>query len=157
MGKKTVTNLEFLAALIGRWEGKGEGFGQTSEVMNTFEWALDNKFVLSKSKSIGYNPEGKIVEIHEDLGMYSYDQERERIVLREFYTEGYVNTYVMDEGETSVEFSLTTEHTEHAGGLKARLRFRFNSEDTLEMVLDLARPGEELKPCQKISLKRTAA
>ena len=39
------------------------------------------------------NPEG---EIHEDLGLLSYDEAREIYVLREFHVEGYMNQYVVE-------------------------------------------------------------
>jgi IstB-like ATP binding protein len=38
------------------------------------------------------NPKG---EVHEDLGVFSYDGARKRIVLRQFHVEGFVNQYVM--------------------------------------------------------------
>lgn len=40
------------------------------------------------------NPKG---EVHEDFGIFSYDQARKTFVMRGFYVEGFVNTYVMDE------------------------------------------------------------
>lgn len=43
----------------------------------------------STSEPQELNPEGKV---HEDLGIFSYDENRARIVLREFHSEGFVIT-----------------------------------------------------------------
>ena len=40
------------------------------------------------------NPKG---EVHEDLGLFSYDGKRKKFVLRQFHVEGFVNEYVEQE------------------------------------------------------------
>ena len=88
-------NLGNLESLIGSWKRKGRGFGNVSEVENSFEYVLDCNFVRSETKSVAKDADGKIAEIHEGWGMFSYDLDRDAIVLREIYSEGYVNIYHM--------------------------------------------------------------
>jgi len=144
--------LEKLNFLIGAWTGQGESFGQTAAVEHRFEYILQNKFIQSSTRSISRNADGEVTEIHEDLGIYSYDPDRDVVVLREFYTEGYVNTYLMEETETG--FVFTTERTQGAGGLRARLSYIVISEDAFEETLDLASPGKDFSFCLKNVMQR---
>jgi len=97
MTNVNTSGLDQLRFLIGRWQGHSEGFGQRSEVEHTYRYILNNQFIQSKTKSTTYAEDGSIKEIHEDLGVYSYDVSREKIILRGFYSEGYVNVYVMED------------------------------------------------------------
>lgn len=144
--------LEFL---IGSWKGKGRGFGNESEVENSFEYVLDSQFIRSKTRSVAKRLDGEIEEVHEDWGMFSYDPERDAIVLREFYSEGYVNVYLMEEvDEPGNLLVFTSEKTEGTGGLRARLRYQLLSESVCKVALDLARPGEEFRQCQLVEMTR---
>ena len=49
---------------------------------------------------------------------------------------------------------FTSEKTEGAGGLRARLRYEFLSESVCKLALDLARPGEEFRECQLVEMTR---
>ena len=144
--------LEKLSFLIGAWTGDGESFGQTAAVEHRFEYILQNKFIQSRTRSVSRNSDGESTEIHEDMGVFSYDSDRDVVVLREFYTEGYVNTYLMEETETG--FVFTTERTESAGGLMARLSFTVLSDDVFEETLELAGPGKEFSHCLRNVMKR---
>lgn len=151
------TGLKRLEFLLGRWSGDGEGFGHKSKVENSYEYVLQGKFIQSRSHSVARDDDGNLIEVHEDIGMFSYDPDRDAIILREFYTEGYVNIYVAEEvGDSGGSLTFTSEKTEGAGGLGARLRLNLISEDEYVMFLDLARPGEEFRECQVIRMRRDA-
>ena len=51
-------------------------------------------------------------------------------------------------GEPDKRLVFTSEKTERAGGLKARLRYDFLSDDAFTVCLDLAKPGDEFRECQ---------
>ena len=144
-----------LQFLIGSWQGQGEGFGQKSEVEHTYQSLFQGQFIQSKTKSTTRGPDGKVLEVHEDLGLFSYDGARQLVVMRGFYSEGYVNTYLMeDTGDAKNQLIFTTESTENAGGMRARLRLQIISEDQYEMTLDLAQGESEFKPCQKTRMRK---
>jgi hypothetical protein len=158
MSEKSNNGLKKLEVLIGKWSGHGAGFGHTSDVEHEFEFVLQGKFIRSVTHSVAHDDAGEVVEVHEDLGMFSYDPDRETIILREFYTEGYVITYVMKEGDKPGEgFVFTSEETEGTGGLQAQLRLDMLSQDEYQMFLDLANPGEDWRECQALRMRRNSS
>ena len=76
-------------------------------------------------------------------------------MLRAFYSEGYVNVYKMEVVESDdLTLIFTTERTENAGDLRARLRYDLKDDEELIVSLDLSRPGEEWRECQVVYLRR---
>jgi hypothetical protein len=53
--------------LEGRWEGRGEGFGQTSEVTHEWWFVMGGTFLRLETRSVARGGDGA-VEIHEDVG-----------------------------------------------------------------------------------------
>ena len=156
MTDKDLHGLDQLRFLIGHWQGHSEGFGQKSEVEHSYQILFQEQFIQSKTKSTTYAQDGSIKEVHEDLGMFSFDAERQKVIFRGFYSEGYVNIYVMeDRREDENQLVFTTEKTENAGGMMARLRMEIIAENEYEMVLDLAPAGGEFKPCQTTRMKKS--
>ena len=150
--KEGLSQLDFL---IGSWSGHGKGFGHTSKVWNTYQYVLQDKFIQSQAESIARDDSGEVIEFHEDMGIFSYDPDREAIILREFYTEGYVNEYVVEAVSGSEgSYIYRGEKSEGSGGLRAQLRLNLISDDEYEMYLDLARPGEDFRECQEIHMFR---
>jgi hypothetical protein len=155
MSENEQDGLERIAFLIGKWTGEGEGFGQTSQVEHSYRYVLQNRFIESKTKSIVSDDDESILEVHEDLGMFSYDTEREAIVLRQFHSEGYVNVYTMDDpSEHAGGIVFTSDKTEGAGGLLARLRYDLESTGSYTVSLDLANPGQDFRECQVVRMRR---
>ncbi|HLF89116.1 MAG TPA: heme-binding beta-barrel domain-containing protein [Anaerolineales bacterium] len=157
MPEKKVIGLNPLRFLIGKWEGHGEGFGQKSEVEHSYQFVLQDQFIQSQTTSIVRGEDGTTEEIHEDLGIFSFDSARKKIIFRAFYSEGYINEYVMEEGtQAENQIILTTEKAENAGGMMARLRTEIISENEYVMTLDLANKGGEFKPCQVIRMRKVS-
>jgi hypothetical protein len=134
---------EPLQFLEGTWEGGEPG---VSKVTQVYQFVLDGNFLHMKTRSVfeptEKNPKG---EIHEDFGIFSYDQGRKTFVMRGFYVEGFVNTYVMDEiSEDGKAFTFLTEHVENAPkGTKAKLVFKVLSDAEIEQSFHAAFPGGE--------------
>jgi len=141
-----------LRFLLGTWEGGSE----SSVVTHTYEFVVQDKFIQSRTRSEAEAPDGDgPAEVHEDVGYFSYDPDRELIVFRQFLSEGYVNTYTLAPKENPGDsLVFTSESTEGAGGMQARLTIRAPAPDSYEMLLDLASPGKEFFTCQRISMKR---
>jgi len=142
--------------LLGEWQGVGVGFGGESLVRHTYEFVIQGHFIQSTTVS-KFQPkkDGTPAEIHEDWGFLSYDSDRGKIVFRQFLSEGFVNTYLLeDPAPGSEDLIFTSEHTEGAGGMAARLTFSFDGIDAFRLVLDLASPGKDFFACQTLDMKR---
>jgi hypothetical protein len=85
------------AFLIGSWQGNGSGQPGNSQVERSYQIILNGNFLEVKNKST-YPPQSRNPqeEIHEDLGLFSYDKARKTYVLRQFQVEGFVNGYSRD-------------------------------------------------------------
>jgi len=142
--------------LFGEWQGSGSGFGGESQVRHTYGFVLQNNFIRSTTVS-KFQPkeDGTPGEIHEDWGFISFDSDRGKIVFRQFLSEGFVNTYVLeDPGPGSGALVFTSENTEGAGGMAARLTFTFEEKDSYRLVLELASPGKDFFECQTMVMER---
>jgi hypothetical protein len=134
---------EPLRFLEGTWEGGEEG---VSKVKQIYQFVLNGNFLYMKTRAAfeptKKNPKG---EVHEDFEIISYDRERKMFVMRGFYQEGFVNTYVMKGlSEDGKSFSFLTEHVENAPeGTKAKLEFKVLSSDEMEQSFFVAFPGRE--------------
>jgi hypothetical protein len=140
--------------LEGTWEGGEAG---VSKVTQVYQFVLDGNFLYMKTRSVfeptEKNPEG---EIHEDFGVFSYDRAKKKFVMRGFYVEGFVNTYVMDQiSEDGKEFTFLTEHVENAPeGTKAKLVFKVLNEDEIVQSFHVAFPGREFSCFFEHNLKK---
>ncbi len=136
-----------LRFLEGTWTGQGDGMSGVSNVTQTYAFILGSKFMEMRTRSEfkpqEKNPKG---EIHEDLGLFSYDGARKTFVLRSFYVEGFVNRYVLEEISTDGRtLTFVTEAVENAPpGTKAKLVFIWDGKRVLEQSFFVAFPGQEL-------------
>jgi hypothetical protein len=150
------TSLNFL---VGSWQGTGTGQPGNSQVERSYQFILNGKFLEERNKSTyppqNQNPQG---EIHEDLGLFSYDKARKTFVYRQFHLEGFVNQYVMDylapDGKTIV---FTTESIENIpAGWRARETYQVLSPDEFTETFELAEPGKDFELYVKSQFKRLA-
>jgi hypothetical protein len=111
-----------LKYLEGTWQMKKPGVENTQ----TYSFFFHNKFLKMKTKVVfaqtEKNPKG---EIHEDMGIFSYDAMKKKLVLRSFHIEGFVNQYILSErSKDGKVLTFTTELVENAPpGTKAKLIF----------------------------------
>lgn len=103
-------------------------------------------FLYARNRSVfepqERNPEG---DVHQDWQIYSYDRELERIVLRQFHSEGYVHRYVHDPDDDQGDWVFVSEQIENAPSMRAKLVLRRLGENTFEETFYLAFPGGELR------------
>jgi hypothetical protein len=142
--------------LVGSWKGEGTGMGGISRVTHTYEYVIQDNFLHMRTRSEFQSKEKQDpVEVHEDWSFFSYDPDREKLILRQFLSERYVNTYVLnsidDDGKTMV---FTTVSAEGAGGMGARITYRVLGPDRYELTLDLAPPGQEFFSCRRLRMAR---
>jgi hypothetical protein len=136
--------LMILTPLIGTWEGEGRGHPGTSSVRRTYSWALRGTFVEVRSASSyppqDANPDG---EEHEEIGYFSFDRSRQKVVYRVFYIEGFVTQYVLQADANTLVFD--SEALENIPtGYTARETLHLIAPGRFEEVFELARPGEPL-------------
>ena len=145
-----------IRVLLGEWEGAGSGFGGKSQVRHTYTFILQDQFIHSTTFS-EFQPkeDGTPGEIHEDWGFFSFDSDRGKIVFRQFLSEGFVNTYVLEDPVPGAGILVfTSERTEGAGGMAARLTFTFDGINAHRHVLELAPPGKDFFSCQSLVMDR---
>ena len=145
---------EPLRILEGTWEGEEPG---VSKVTQVYQFVLNGNFLHMKTRSVfeptEKNPKG---EVHEDFGIFSYDQGRKTFMMRGFYVEGFVNTYVMDEiSEDGKNFTFLSEHVENAPeGTEAKLVFKVLNDDEVEQSFHVSFPGREFSCLYINNLKK---
>lgn len=138
-------------------EGKWEARNKSSIVTQEYQFILNSKYLQMKTRAVfeptEKNPEG---EVHEDMGIFSYDHSRKKFILRGFYVEGFVNQYVLEDiPEDGKSYTFITEKIENAPpGTQAKLIFRVIDKDEVEQSFYVAWPGKEYNCYSINTLKR---
>lgn len=147
--------LQPLAFLIGRWEGTSEGQPGAARVVREYTRVLNSRFIRAQNQSV-YHPQEKNPkrEVHEDLGMFSFDASRQRLVFRQFHKEGFVNQYVHDATQAG-KVVFTTEAIENIPtGWRARETYTVLGSDEFEELFELAEPGKPFELHSRARFKR---
>jgi len=133
---------------VGRWEGTGKGEPGASKTEREYKFVLNGKFLHTQNRSV-YEPQLKNPkgEVHEDMGLFSYDKSAKQFVFRQFHGEGFVNHYVQSnlssDGKTIV---FTAERIENIpSGWRARETYKIVSPNEFTEVFELAEPGKEFQ------------
>ena len=146
-----------LRLFIGSWEGDSQGQPGNGKTDRQYAFVLRNRFVQASNKAV-YPPQDKNPrgEIHEDLGLFSYDRASKKLVFRQFHVEGFVIHYtlqsVSEDGRTIVFTSTGIENI--APGWVARETYRFVSDDEFIETFSLAGPGKEFETYSETRLRR---
>ena len=115
-----VDHWENLRYLIGTWKMEKPDVTNIQQ----YSFLFDGKFIQMKTRAV-FKPTAKKPkgEIHEDLNIFSYDGTSDTLMLRSFYSEGFVNIFTL--GDVSADgkiLTFTTRAVENAPeGTKARL------------------------------------
>jgi hypothetical protein len=145
-----------IAPLIGDWVGTSEGQPGKGDVERGYTRLFGSRFVQVRNRTV-YPPQEKNAkgETHEDVGIYSFDRARNRIVFRQFHTEGFVNQYVHEPG-AGTTLVFTSESIENIpAGWRARETLIITGRDMLEEIFELAEPGKDFALYSRSRLKRT--
>lgn len=143
--------------LEGEWTGTAEGEPGLGTVHRTYQFVLNHRFLHERNVS-AYAPraEGQTGELHEHWSMISYDRQRQRLVLRQFHQEGFVNQYVLDE-EASADGRLdfVSEALENLDNRwRALETYEAASENAFTETFELAPPGGAFSVYSKTSFTR---
>jgi len=133
-----------LKLLAGTWEGEIDGKLGTGKGLRRYELIMGDRFLLCRHLSVRLpqekSPQG---DQHEELGIFSYDSERNTIVFREFMSEGVVVRSACEvEGMKVV---CTSEAVESGPGIRSRLTLEITDRYRFTEVYELAWPGQDLE------------
>lgn len=155
---KAQNDLARLENLIGTWEGTGTGFGNSKSVISAeYSWLMNKQYIKVKHHSefepTDQNPEG---EIHDDMGIISFDKSRKVVVFRQYHVEGYFNEYVLNDSISSPEkLIFETERIENfVPGGRAKFTIKLIGKDEIQTVFDVGFPGREMACFGTNNLKR---
>ncbi len=148
--------LQRLAFLIGRWEGTSEGQPGKGIVRREYARALQSRYIRVVNRSEypaqAKNPKG---EVHEDEGWFSVDRARQRLVFRQFHTEGFVNQYVEDADSSATKLVFMTESIENIpAGWRARETYVVHGPDEFEEVFEMSEAGKPFELYSRARLRR---
>ena len=125
-----------LARMVGRWTGTLKGHPGKGPVERHYERILGSKFIQVRNRSTyppqEKNPKG---ETHEDIGFFSFDRTRKRVVFRQFHVDGFVDQYVLDPSSTVDRVVFVSESIESIPpGSRARETYVFTVSDQVEEI-----------------------
>jgi len=142
--------------LIGKWTSRSEGQPGEGTGEREYVRVLGTRFVQARNVATyppqAKNPKG---ERHEDIGLFSFDNARKKLVLRQFHVEGFVNQYLADLPAKPGVLVFTTEAIENIPpGWRARETYTVLGPDEIEEVFELAEPGKDFELYSRTRLKR---
>jgi hypothetical protein len=149
---------EPLRFFLGTWSGTCSGKPGEGRVERSYAFVLNEQFLQVTGRSTfepqERNPDG---EIHEELGLWSYDRARGVHVCREFLAEGFVNRYVL-ESHDAARLVLVTEAIESLPpGWEARTTVEILSEDHFTETFELRKPDGNWDCYITTELRRASA
>ncbi|WP_242344155.1 hypothetical protein [Anaeromyxobacter terrae] len=131
--------------LEGRWKGQSSGEPGKGVSVREYRLELRGRYLVGRNRSV-WDPKTRDAkpEVHQDMGVFSYDKAAKKIVLRQFHVEGFVNEYVLDgtspDGKT---FTFVTVRIENIGaGWRAREVYERVSQDEVIETFSQAAPGK---------------
>jgi hypothetical protein len=148
-------SLAILDGLIGRWQGTSEGQPGQGTVEREYTRILRSRFVQAQNRSVyppqEKNPKG---EEHLDTAVFSFDRQRQQIVMRQFHVEGFVSQYVL-QSATASTFVFVSEAIENIpAGFRARETYQFTGPDGLVETFEMAEPGKDFAVYSRTTLRK---
>jgi hypothetical protein len=124
-----------LRVLEGKWEGSAGGEPGKGVSTREHKFEMNGRFLVGRNRLV-YEPKPPSTkpEVHEDLGIFSYDRGAKKFVPRQFHLEGFVNEYVQTENPKE--------------------SYRVISKDEIEETFSLAQPGKDFEVYSRTLLKR---
>lgn len=145
-----------LKLLEGSWVGEIDGKLGTGKGFQRYVLILRDQYLMRRHVSIRLpqekSPKG---DQREELGVYSFDSDRKKIVLREFLIEGVVVRSTCEVNQMTV--SCASEAVESGPGIRSRMTLEFESRYRFTERYELGWPGKELELYSTNTWTRTPA
>jgi hypothetical protein len=122
--------LAAISWLVGDWAGVSEGQPGVSASSRHAKRVHNGKFIMIEGRSVYPKQEkNKSGEVHTSTDIWSFDKQRNLIVMRQFDNLGFVSTYVQDRAASKDgRLVLVSEHLENVPkGWKARYTYSYNA------------------------------
>ncbi len=143
--------------LLGQWLGTATGAAGQGGAGRQYEFVLNGQFIRETS-NIVYPPKDRSApqEVHEHWGFMSYDRGRNRILLRQFYAEGFVYQFVLDPAHsTRKKLIFESERLESfRNKWRARLTYEVQGAGKFTEIFELAPPDTRLQVYSKIEFRK---
>jgi lysophospholipase L1-like esterase len=129
----------------GEWMGDEAGKSGIGKGERSIEFIMDKTYLFYKNTSHfepqEKNPKG---ETHEDWTFFSFNKNRQKYIIREFHSEGFVNQYILDSlSNDNHTFVYISENVENAPpGIQARLTYKILSKNKFKEIFELASSGK---------------
>ena len=134
-----------LKQLVGSWEGQIDGKLGTGKGIRRYDFILGDRYLMARHSSVRLpqekSPQG---DQHEEIGIFSFDSERQTIVFRAFMIEGFVNRYTCDTEPAKIV--CVTESVESGPGTRVRLKIEIADRYSFVEHCEIAWPGRDLEP-----------
>ncbi|UCE05848.1 MAG: hypothetical protein JSW07_20030 [bacterium] len=135
-----------LQYFVGEWEGHSTGKSREGNGGRVYKFIMNDMFLYYQN-TMKFDPQEKNPkgDFHEDRTFYSYDKNRNLIVVRQFNIEGFINQFVLDSLSSDQKTLIfITESSENAPpGLKARLIYEIENENEFVETFELGFTGKE--------------
>jgi hypothetical protein len=141
----------------GQWEGTISGQPGKQFSRREYHFELNGTFLSQRDHSV-FEPKspGAAPDVRDDFGFFSYDRNLQKIVWRQFHSEGFVNEYTLDSISADghvLEF-VTVRIENLAPGWRAKKSYRILSANEMDETFSLAAPGENFEVYTQAHLKR---
>jgi hypothetical protein len=141
----------------GKWQGEITGKPGKQLSSRQYHFELDGKFLSQRDDSVFQNDDAAAKpKTRVDFGYFSYDKFLNKIVWRQFHSEGFVNEYRLETvsaDNKSLEF-VTVRIENLPEGWRAKKSYRVISNDDIEETFSLAPPGKDFEVYTQAHLKR---
>lgn len=141
--------------LLGRWQGTVQGEAGTGTVTRSYELTLGGKFIEERNVSTypaqDRNRKG---EVHEHRGFISYDRKRQRLMLRQFHQESFVNVYSLTSNSSTLVVFDSESFENLDNSWTARETYEIYSNDEFVETFELAAPGKPYEVYSRTRLTR---
>jgi hypothetical protein len=150
------TNLSALEFFLGKWQGTAEGKPGKGTATREYASALRSKIVQATHRGeYPPQPANPTGEIHEDTGIYSFDNSTKQIRFRQYHVEGFVVHYVLEPQTKPGTFVFGSEALENIPkGYRSRETHIVLGADEFEEVFELADPGRDFEVYSRTRLRR---
>lgn len=141
-------NLAPMAWLVGDWTGVGEGQPGVSASTRHAVRVQNSNFIMVEGRSVYPKQEkNNSGEVHTSIDFWSYDRQRNLLIMRQFDSLGFVSTYVQDRAASANGRPVfVSEHLENVpAGWKARYTYTYRAPNEYNELFELdAGKGLEL-------------
>lgn len=125
-----------LAFLVGWWDGEIDGTLGPATARRHYQFIIQDRFLLMRhDRDPEERPPGE--DAAEEWSIFSFDPERQMIVLREFLVEGLVNRYSCETDRGWRQLVCESEATEGDSELTLRVRYEFTDLDHFTELFEI--------------------